>query len=81
MQADAQVQTDMYHFLTDNDYPRNNNVRPGTWREAVMALRGEMATHPTIVSSAHLFCLEINIVDWQGGGQSISTMIVCNNCL
>ena len=53
MQADEQVQTDMYHILTDNDYPRNNNVRPGTWHEAVMALRGEMATHPTIVSSAH----------------------------
>ena len=81
MQAGAPVQTNMYHFLTDNDYPRNNNMRPGTWREAVMALRGEMATHPTIVSSAHLFGLEINIVDWQGVGQSVSTIIVCDNLL
>ena len=81
MQAGAQVQTDMYHFLTDNDYPRNNNVRPSTWREAVMALCGKMATHPTSVSSAHLFRLEINIVDWQGVGQSVSTIIVCDNLL
>ena len=81
MQAGAQVQTDMYHFLTDNDYPRNNNVRPGTWREAFMALRGEMATHPKIVSSAHSFRLEINIVDWQGVGQSVSTIIDYVNLL
>ena len=81
MQAGAQVKTDMYHFLTDNDYPRNNNVRPGTWREAFMALRGEMATHPKIVSSAHSFRLEINIVDWQGVGQSVSTIIDYVNLL
>ncbi len=58
----------MYSFLTDKDFPRRNNTKPDTWRNAVMALRGEMATHPTIVSSAHLFCLEISIIEWGGGG-------------
>jgi hypothetical protein len=56
----------MYRFLTDKDFPRRNNTKPETWRNAVMALRGEMATHPTIVSAANLFRLEINIIDWQG---------------
>ena len=65
----------MYSFLRDKDIPRNNNTRPGTWQEAVRALRSEMATHPKIMSSAHLFGLEINIIDWQGVGQNDSAIL------
>lgn len=60
------VQIDLFDFLTDEDFPRRGNKCPKSWREAVEALRGEMITHPVIVSAAMLFCIEINIIDWEG---------------
>ena len=56
----------MFDFLTNADFPQRGNKRPQSWRQAVEALRGEMITHPVIVSAALLFCIEINIIDWQG---------------
>ena len=50
----------------DNDFISSSQKRPSTWRETVLALRGEMVTHPVIVAACHLFSIEINILDWQG---------------
>lgn len=60
------VQTNLHNFFTENDFPNSNQRRPDSWHEMVVALRGEMATHPVILSAAHLFSIEINILDWQG---------------
>ncbi|KAK3703425.1 hypothetical protein QZH41_014261 [Actinostola sp. cb2023] len=60
------VNTDMFDFLTDTDFPLRGNSRPPTWEQAVIALRNEMATHPVIVSAAEVYCLEIEIIDWEG---------------
>ena len=56
----------MQDYFTGNDFPNSDDRRPQSWRETVLALRGEMATHPVIVFAAHLFSLEITILDWQG---------------
>lgn len=59
------MEADLYHFLSDADYP-STGKRPASWHGAVKGLRNEMTTHAIIVAAAHLFCIEITIVDWQG---------------
>ncbi|KAK3727575.1 hypothetical protein QZH41_009203, partial [Actinostola sp. cb2023] len=60
------VNTDLFDFLTDADFPLRGNRRPPSWKQAVRALRNEMATHAVIVSASEVFSLEIHIIDWQG---------------
>jgi hypothetical protein len=59
-------EANLYNFLSDADFPSYGNRRPDSWEEAVKALRNEMTTHAVITASAHLFGLEIIIVDWRG---------------
>lgn len=59
-------EANLYNFLSDADFPSCGNRRPDSWDEAVRALRDEMTTHAVITASAHLFGVEIFIVDWQG---------------
>lgn len=59
------MNTDLYDFLSDTDFPRIKK-RPETWAESVLALRNQMTTHVVILASAHLFCLEIIIINWKG---------------
>jgi hypothetical protein len=56
----------MHRFFNEKEFPRNANKFPLSWKDSVLALRGEVATHPVILSAAHLFSLEFNILDWQG---------------
>ena len=59
------VQTRLMDYLNNGDFAALGH-RPITWKEAVMALRNEMAPHPVIVCAATLFHIRIIIVDWQG---------------
>lgn len=61
------VESDLFSFLTDEDFPHHGHKRPETWSDAVEAFQEEMVTHPVILSAALLFSIQINIIDWQGG--------------
>ncbi|KAK3729738.1 hypothetical protein QZH41_011199, partial [Actinostola sp. cb2023] len=56
---------DLMQFISDADFT-NLNKRPSTWKDAVLALRREMANHVVIRSTASIFSLNMNIVDWRG---------------
>ena len=55
----------MFLYLSDADFPMLGK-RPSSWHLAVKALRNEMTTHLVILSTAALFAMEINIIDWEG---------------
>ena len=52
-------------FLSKIDYPSLGNW-PSTWRDCVLALKDEMATHVVITAAATLLSLTVNIIDWNG---------------
>jgi len=60
------VETSLFEFLSDEDFPLNGNKRPPTWRQSVLALRDEMVTHPGILTAVTFFNVETTIIDWLG---------------
>ena len=65
MQDGTSETQDLMQFLSDTDYPSLGN-RPSTWRDCVLALKDEMATHVVIRAAATLLSLNVNIIDWNG---------------
>ena len=65
MQDGTSETQDLMQFLSDTDYPSLGN-RPCTWRDCVLALKDEMATHVVIRAAATLLSLNVNIIDWNG---------------
>ena len=55
----------LMQFLSDTHYPSLENRR-STWRDCILALKDEMATHVVIRAAATLLYLNVNIIDWNG---------------
>ena len=60
------VPQNLHNFLSDADFPSNENKCPESWHTAVKGLHNEMTTHVVITASAFMFRLEMLIVDWKG---------------
>ena len=60
MQDGTSETQDLMQFLSDTDYPSLGN-RPSAWRDCVLALKDEMATHGVIRAAATLLSLNMSI--------------------
>ncbi|KAK3739261.1 hypothetical protein QZH41_008452 [Actinostola sp. cb2023] len=56
---------DLFLFLANTDFP-SLRERPNSWKTSVLALRNEMANHVVVRSTASLFSLNLNNIDWRG---------------